>query len=55
MGLYCVRVPGLRQDFQKFIVREEIESREGGSFDLKIVLHFLLDFLEFFVVLLEFP
>lgn len=54
MGLHSVRVPGLGQNFKQFVVRQEIEPWEGSSFDLEIVLHFLLNFLEFPIVLLEF-
>lgn len=48
-----MRIPCLRQDLKQLIIREEVKPRECCTFDLKVILHLLLDLLQLFVVLLE--
>lgn len=55
MSLHGMRVTCLRQDFKQLVIGEEVETRECSSLHLQIILHLLLDFLQLFVVLLEFP
>ena len=54
MRLNRMRVSCLRKNLEQLIVGKEIETRKSSSLDLQIVLHFLLNFFQFFVIFLEF-
>ena len=41
--LHCGGVLGLREDLQEFIVREEVEAREGTPLGLQVLTQPLLD------------
>ena len=53
MGLDSLRVAGLREDLEEFIVGEEEEAREDKPLGLQVVLQTLLDLIQERVVLLE--
>ena len=48
-----LRVAGLREDLEEFIVGEEEEAREDKPLGLQVVLQTLLDLIQERVVLLE--
>jgi len=53
MGLDSFSISSLRKNFEKLIVREEIETWESSSFGFEVVFKTLLNFIEGFVVSLE--
>lgn len=53
MRLHGMNVTGLRKDFNKIIVRQEVETGEGSSLSAKIVFKTLLDLLQSLVVVLK--
>ena len=49
VGLHRIRVLGLREDGDEFVVRKEVEAREGRTLRLEVVGEILLDALELVV------
>jgi hypothetical protein len=49
MLLYSMRIPRLREDAKKLVIRKEVEAREGCTLRFKVRLELLLDLIKGFV------
>ena len=53
MGLHTCGVFGLGKDFKELVVRKEVETREGGTLALQVIIESSLNTIESVLALLE--